>query len=91
VEYEWDSEKAAANYQKHRVHFADAVGVFEDERALTEADASGNEERTRTLGVDFLGRILRVVWTMRGDDTIRVISARPATIAERKMYEGILR
>ena len=88
MEYEWDQEKAAANYRKHHVHFADAVGVFEDEHALTEVDATGNEERTRTLGVDFLGRILRVVWTMRGDNMIRLISARTATTAERKIYEG---
>jgi len=35
MDYQWDSEKAASNLGKHGVDFADAVGVFEDEWALT--------------------------------------------------------
>ena len=30
VAYLWDTQKARANLRKHRVHFPDAVGVFED-------------------------------------------------------------
>ena len=45
--YEWDPEKENANYSKHGVHFADAVGALEDERALTESDDSTAEERFR--------------------------------------------
>jgi uncharacterized DUF497 family protein len=40
VEYEWDADKEAKNYGTHGVNFADAVGVFEDERALTESDTT---------------------------------------------------
>lgn len=29
MSYEWDPNKAKSNYKKHRVKFADAVGVFE--------------------------------------------------------------
>jgi len=58
---------------------ADAVGVFED------MDIHG-EHRFITIGTDFLGRILVVVYTYRGDD-IRLISARTATNAEREEYE----
>jgi uncharacterized DUF497 family protein len=36
------------------------------------------EQRFATVGVDFLGRIIVVVYTYRGND-IRLISARPAT------------
>jgi uncharacterized DUF497 family protein len=32
---EWDPAKARLNYRKHRVSFADAVPVLEDEAALT--------------------------------------------------------
>jgi len=35
VDYEWDPAKADLNWEKHRVDFADAVGVFEDDWALT--------------------------------------------------------
>ena len=63
--YEWDPAKERANYAKHGVHFADAVGALEDERALTEPDDSTSEERFRTPGMDFLGRIIVVAYTKR--------------------------
>ncbi len=66
--YEWDPAKEKANYAKHGVHFADAVGALEDERALTEPDDSTSEERFKTLGMDFLGRIIVVVYTYRGEN-----------------------
>jgi uncharacterized DUF497 family protein len=45
-----------------------------------------HEQRFATVGVDFLGRIIVVVYTFRDDD-IRLISARLATKIERKLYE----
>jgi uncharacterized DUF497 family protein len=38
VPYEWDARKARTNFEKHGVHFADVVTVFEDEFALTVRD-----------------------------------------------------
>lgn len=38
MSYEWDPDTEKSNYKKHRVKFADAVGVFEDENAITIAD-----------------------------------------------------
>jgi uncharacterized DUF497 family protein len=86
VEYEWDADKEAKNYATHGVHFADAVGVFENERALTEPDTTTFEERFRTLGADFLGRLLVVVYTYRGE-RIRLIHARKATARHRVIYD----
>lgn len=86
MDLEWDPAKAAANYRKHGVHFADAVGVFEDDRAITIEDTSADEERFKTLGTDFLGRILVVVYTHRGE-RIRLISARKATRPQFDVYE----
>jgi uncharacterized DUF497 family protein len=86
MEYEWDPEKEKANFAKHGVHFADAVGAFEDERALTEPDVSTSEERFRTLGMDFLRRIVVVAYTYRGEN-IRLISARRANPRQRATYE----
>lgn len=92
---EWRSSngtppKAASNHAKHGVHFADAVGVFHDDFAITIEETSTSEERFKTLGLDFLGRILVVVYTWR-DDSIRVISAREATARQRATYEGTRR
>ena len=85
--YEWDNRKAEANHRKHGVDFADAVAVFSDEFAISIPGEEGEEERFVTLGTDALGRILVVVYSWRGE-RIRIISARRATRAERKPYEG---
>lgn len=86
--YNWDSDKADSNLRKHGVRFADAVGVLEDESALWREDNSKEygEDRFVAIGMDYLGRILTVVFTFRGPD-IRIISARKATAVERSEYE----
>lgn len=86
MNYEWDPGKARSNHKKHGVRFADAVGVFEDENAITIPDEDDREDRFITIGMDFLNRILVVVYTFR-ELVIRMISARKATARERKMYE----
>ena len=86
MKYEWDPNKAKSNFKKHGIRFADVVGVFEDENAITIEDDHQKEDRFITIGRDFLSRILVVVYTFR-DIVIRIISARRATARERKMYE----
>jgi uncharacterized DUF497 family protein len=44
VRYVWNEEKAEANLKKHRVDFADAVGVFDDEFALRREDPDAEGE-----------------------------------------------
>ena len=85
MQFQWDPAKAASNQKKHDVRFADAVGVFYDDRALTLAEEHAAEERFITLGVDAIGRVL-VVYCWRGD-AIRIISPRRATTSERYEYE----
>ena len=86
MSYQWDPNKAKSNDKKHGVKFADAVGVFEDENAITVEDEHESEYRFITIGRDFLRRILVVVYTFRGV-VIRIISARKATAREKKIYE----
>jgi uncharacterized DUF497 family protein len=87
VSFEWDPAKARTNLRKHGIDFADAVSALEDESALTIEDPfSESEPRWITLGLDALGRVLVVVYTWRGD-SVRLISARPATAGERRQYE----
>jgi uncharacterized DUF497 family protein len=84
---EWDPAKARKNVRKHGVSFADAVTALEDDRALTDRDvSSADEERWVTMGIDGEGRLLVVVYTWRGEN-LRLISARNATRAERRVYE----
>ena len=87
MNYQWDPEKAESNFHTHSVDFADSIGVFEDIWALTlKEEIVSDEQRFATLGTDFFGRILVVVYTYRNED-IRLISARPATRRERRIYE----
>jgi uncharacterized protein len=84
--YQWDTDKAATNLRKHGIDFADAVFVFSDDLAITISDERFDEERFITIGLDAVGRILVVVYTLRSRE-IRLISARPATRQERRQYE----
>ncbi len=87
MNYEWDPAKAKANFAKHRVRFADAVTVLEDDLALNLRDPfSEEEERWITLGRDVLGRLLVVIYSSRGE-SVRLISARMATTRETTQYE----
>ena len=88
VDFEWDEEKDKRNFVKHGITFAEATTVFADSLSLTIPDPLHSEEEERSVitGLSNKGRQLVVVSTERGD-TIRVISARPATPRERKQYE----
>ncbi|MEX2515623.1 MAG: BrnT family toxin [Gammaproteobacteria bacterium] len=74
------------NLSKHGIDFADAVIALEDENALTIEDRDVNELRFKTLGLGPYLKVLYVVHTGRGDDCIRIISARSATKLEIKQY-----
>jgi len=87
IEIEWNSKKAISNLRKHGVNFADAVAVFEDERAITILEDYPDEERIITIGMDSFRRILVVVYTWR-ENRFRIISARKATSNEIKQYKG---
>ena len=83
---QWDNEKAASNWEKHGIDFADAATALEDDFAVTVEDADHDEPRFVTIGMDALGRILVVVYAWR-DDEPRLISARSAGRAEKRHYE----
>ena len=88
MRFGWDSDKAAENLAKHGVSFEEAATVFRDVLSATgtDPDHSFDEERFVTFGISTAGRLLTIAHTDR-DDTIRIISARPATPSERKIYE----
>jgi uncharacterized protein len=76
------------NQRKHGISFDEAASVFHDPRSSTIADPLHSEEEDRfvILGESIKRRILVVVHVER-EDTIRIISARLATPAERKTHE----
>jgi uncharacterized protein len=86
--FEWDQGKAEQNLSKHGVSFPEATTVFGDLLSVTIPDPAHavGEERFITIGLSHQSRLLVVAHADRGD-TIRLISARVATRAERKSYE----
>jgi uncharacterized DUF497 family protein len=88
VRFEWHRAKAADNVAKHGVSFEEAATAFRDLLSATgpDPDHSLDEERFVTFGISSRGRLLVIAHTERGD-TIRIISARPATASETKIYE----
>jgi hypothetical protein len=88
VRFEWNARKATANLPKHGVSFDEAASVFYDPLSATgdDPDHSRDERRFVTFGMSSSGRLL-VVAHAQHDDTIRIITARQATRAERKLYE----
>ena len=101
---EWDSDKAAKNYAKHRVRFEEAAKVlcdpFWERFHVQEYDtehSTSDEDRWKTAGTHPERRemLLVISWTQRleldGRSVTRIISARRATIGERKAYEDKVR
>lgn len=84
--FEWDRDKAVANWQKHGVSFEEAMGAFRDPFAIEIVDdrMDYGEERINLISI-YNGVILHVTYTERGD-RIRLISARRATKHERNEY-----
>ena len=89
LSFEWNSQKALSNEQKHVISFDEASTVFGDILSLTLHDPLHfeNEDRFVVIGRSHKNRILTFVHTERGD-ILRIISARKATKNERSQYES---
>ena len=89
MKFEWDKDKEKRNIRKHAISFDEAVTVFYDPLSATFADPDHSIEEVRliTVGYSSQGRLFVVSHTERGD-AIRIISARPATVSERKRHEN---
>jgi hypothetical protein len=91
MEVEFDPGKAAANLKKHGVRLEEAMGSLLDPLALVREDESAQAEARYVLvGISREGRLLTVCYTLRDEETIRLISARRATRKEERQYaQGI--
>jgi uncharacterized DUF497 family protein len=92
-QFDWDINKAMANWRKHGMSFEMAATVFRDPRAVSHYDVehSQSEERWITLGLAETGQLVVVVHTFEElpeEARIRIISARYATTRERRQYES---
>jgi uncharacterized DUF497 family protein len=88
VRFEWDAGKNEGNLKKHGVAFERAVLVFAS-RMVWWPDLRRDYGEPRWAGLgEVEGRVYVVIWTMRGPDLYRIISARKANDREEKTYWG---
>ena len=93
MRFEWDDWKNESNRKKHGISFETATEVFYDPSFLqTEDRIVDGELRWHTIGHVAGFYLLLVVHTLveDGEEVIRIISAREATVHERGKYEGDL-
>ncbi len=88
MKFEWDEQKNNSNIQKHGIDFIDACEIFNG-YVYIDYDNREDYDEDRWLGIGMLpnGLIITVVFTERGEDTVRFISARRANYHERKYYQ----
>ena len=88
LNFEWDSEKARLIAEKHGLDMERVMRMFDDPFRLERFDYghSGIEDRVQTLAVS--DGVLFAVYTKRNEKN-RVITARKATAAERRIYYGM--
>lgn len=89
MEVEWDPLKDLENQEKHGLSFEEAAAIFtseDDYLEIYDEDHSDEEERFIAVGMIVEG-IIVVVWTERGEDVVRIISARPATKHEIALFQ----
>ena len=83
---EFDPDKADLNLKKHGAGFEEAASCLLDPLARVREDPdSEGEQRFVLLGMSSAGRLLVVVYTLRGEN-IRLISARKPTKREERSY-----
>jgi len=92
LEFTWNLGKGAANMRKHGITFEEAATTWLDPLAIERFDDehSGDEDRWVRVGASLRGALL-VTWSterpMAETTRIRIIGARRANRAERRLYE----
>jgi len=87
MRFEWNEDKRAINFKKHGIDFPLAAKVFLDADRIERIDHRKDYGETRYQTIGRAKRmILFIVYTRRGDDLFRLISARRANKNEQKAY-----
>jgi uncharacterized DUF497 family protein len=84
--FEWDEKKNKLNQKLHGIAFEDAKFVFKDPFKVILPDLYHSDNEERWLAIGLVGCVLFVVFTEKGENVIRIISARTGTKAEERLY-----
>jgi uncharacterized DUF497 family protein len=89
VSFVWDRRKARENVRLHEgVTFERAAEAFFDPFFRIIEASRKDELRHKLIGYDTSNRLLVVIHVEWQDEAIRIISAWPATAAERGFYDS---
>lgn len=87
ITFEWDTGNQTKSLRKHGITNQEAEETFFNfKRVLPDQAHSEKEQRFGMLGQTKQGRVLFIVFTVRGNK-VRIISARAADKKERNFYE----
>lgn len=81
----YKNAESVLNKEKHKISFETAAYVFNDPYYIEMFDFEHSIDEDRYIAIGKVGEILFVVFTER-KNIVRLISARLATNAERKLY-----
>lgn len=87
ITFVWNREKARLNLAAHDITFEQAAEAFFDPFVRMVDATEPEEARDAIIGMDNRWNLLFVIHIAFEEDRIRVISARRASISERKYYE----
>lgn len=88
LSFDWDKGNILKNLLKHNVRSEECEEVFGDKnkKLLEDVKHSAKENRFMLLGKTYRGRLLCLVFTLRGEK-VRIVSARDLNKKEYKLYE----
>lgn len=90
MRFAWDPETARTNEQKHGVTFEEAATCFDDpEGCYLRNETPSWEDRLILIAYSARQRLLFVVHAEVEREAIRIVSARLASAAQRRIYEGL--
>ena len=83
--FQWDDGNGSKNWSRHQVSQTEAEQVFLNRPLVVVGAPFRDEPRQFAFGQTDAGRLLTVVFTVRGS-LLRVISVRPMSRRERRGY-----
>ena len=89
--FDWDQANSIKSKTKHNVSIDEAEEVFRSRNYVPlgiQVSPKPNDTRYGIIGTSKTGRLLSIAFTFR-QEKIRVISARPMSKKERKLYEEV--
>lgn len=91
LKFEWDENKNEENICKHGINFVDVPEIFNGPLVVgLDTRRDYGEDRWLMTGI-LQDMIIAVVMVERGDDVMRIISARKVGKNEKQKYEKIIK